>query len=192
VRRHLRSETRGAVAVEFALILPVLLMLVFGIFEFGMLFRADLTVSQAARSGARTAAALPRVASYHTSAANAVTASLQSALTTDEIQYLTIYRANSTTGLPFDGGTYKTCTQCYRFEWNKATKSWTQLSGSSWLYTAQKACGTEAQTDYIGVYVEARYKFVTGVFRPMFGESSTLKERTVMRLEPIGSQTACA
>lgn len=193
MRRHLRKDTRGAVAVEFALILPILLMLVFGIFEFGMLFRADLTVSQAARSGARTAAALPRVVNYQDATANAVAASLQNALATDEIQYLTIYKANKTTGLPADGGTYKTCTQCYRYSWNAASKTWTLQGGSSWVSTTQKACGTdETKTDYVGVYVEAKYKFVTGIFKPMFGESSTLKERTVMRLEPMGSETACA
>ena len=187
-----RKKTDGAVAVEFALILPVLLMLVFGIVEFGMMFRADLTVSQAARSGARTAAALPRVASYQTNSAAAVAASVRTSLGANEISYLTIYKANKTTGMPSDGGTYKTCTDCYRFTWDTSTKSWTQLSGAAWPATAQKACGSEALTDYIGVYVEARYHWITGIFTPIFGSTTGLAERTVMRLEPIGSQTACS
>ena len=49
MRQRLRRESEGVVAVEFALILPILAILVFGIIEFGMLFRANLTVSQAAR-----------------------------------------------------------------------------------------------------------------------------------------------
>ena len=49
---------RGATLVEFALIVPLLLLLVFGIIEFGFLFNADSNVNQSARAGGRTAAIL--------------------------------------------------------------------------------------------------------------------------------------
>lgn len=45
----------GAQAVEFALILPVLLMLVLGIINFGYLFGQKLALNQAVREGARMA-----------------------------------------------------------------------------------------------------------------------------------------
>ena len=45
----------GAAAVEFALILPCLLALVFGIFQFGIAFNNWITISNAAREGARLA-----------------------------------------------------------------------------------------------------------------------------------------
>ncbi len=192
IRRRLRRDTDGVVAVEFALILPIMAMLVFGTIEFGMLFRANLTVSQAARAGARTAAAQPRITGYQTDSASAVAAQLRNTLATEEISYLSIYRADKTTGLPLDGGTYKTCTSCYRFTWDNTTKTWTQLSGPSWAANTQRACGSEALTDYLGVYVEAKYTWVTGLFKPMFGSQSTLGERTIMRLEPIGGQTVCS
>lgn len=191
-RRKLKRTDDGAVAIEFALILPVLVMLVFGIIEFGMLFRADLSVSMAARSGARTAAALPRTAGYQTSAANAVAAQLRNTLSTDEITYLSIYKADKATGLPTDGGTYKSCSTCYRFTWDASAKSWTPEAGAAWAATAQKACGSEATTDYLGVYVEAKYKWVSAVFKPMFGDSMTVSERTIMRLEPIGTGSTCS
>jgi Flp pilus assembly protein TadG len=190
--RRRRQRDDGAVVVEAALILPILLMLVFGIIEFGMLFRANTTVSQAARAGARTAVALPRVPGYQTFASNAVGGALSTTMGSDEITYLTIYKANKTTGLPADGGTYKTCTECYRFTWDKPTKTWTQLSGPAWVHTAQKACGSEALTDYLGVYVEAKYSWITGFFTPFFGSTSTVGERTVMRLEPISTQSSCS
>ena len=50
------SSERGAVAVEFALILPLLVMLVFGIVDFGRAYNAQITLTQAAREGARMAA----------------------------------------------------------------------------------------------------------------------------------------
>ena len=44
--------------VEFALILPVLVLLTFGIIEFAVAFNADSTVASATRAGGRTAAIL--------------------------------------------------------------------------------------------------------------------------------------
>jgi Flp pilus assembly protein TadG len=54
VRRTRRD--RGAVAVEFALLFPVLLLLVFGMIDFGRALNAQITITQAARTGARLAA----------------------------------------------------------------------------------------------------------------------------------------
>ena len=45
----------GAVAVEFALISPILLLLLFGIITFGIVFAEQLSLSNAARQGARVA-----------------------------------------------------------------------------------------------------------------------------------------
>ena len=50
------QQDRGAAAVEFALLLPVLLLLVFGIIDFGRALNAQITLTQAAREGARLAA----------------------------------------------------------------------------------------------------------------------------------------
>jgi hypothetical protein len=57
-RRHAASDSRdcGAVAVEFALLLPVLLLLIFGIIDFGRAINDQITLTQAAREGARLAA----------------------------------------------------------------------------------------------------------------------------------------
>jgi len=54
VLSHLRRD-RGAAAVEFALILPALLLILFGIIDFGRMYNAQITASQAAREGARVA-----------------------------------------------------------------------------------------------------------------------------------------
>lgn len=47
---------KGQALVEMALVLPILLMLVFGIIEFGRIFNAYIIVSNASREGARYAA----------------------------------------------------------------------------------------------------------------------------------------
>jgi Flp pilus assembly protein TadG len=50
------NRDRGAAAVEFALVLPVLLLLVCGIVDFGRALHAQVVLAQAAREGARLAA----------------------------------------------------------------------------------------------------------------------------------------
>ena len=48
-----RLNERGAVAAEFALLLPVLLTILFGIIEFGMIMYGREVVTNASREGAR-------------------------------------------------------------------------------------------------------------------------------------------
>lgn len=48
-------DERGAAAVELALVLPVLVLLVFGIVQFGILFNRQQAIHAAAREGARLA-----------------------------------------------------------------------------------------------------------------------------------------
>src|SRR4051812_8535907 len=55
LRARLRGE-RGATVVEFALILPLLIVLVLGIAEFGHAFQVSGTLSAAAREGVRVMA----------------------------------------------------------------------------------------------------------------------------------------
>lgn len=49
------GRRRGAAVVEFAVVLPLLLALLFGIIEFGWVFMIRQTVVNAAREGCRTA-----------------------------------------------------------------------------------------------------------------------------------------
>lgn len=50
-----RAES-GAVVIEFAMVLPILVILVFGIVQFGLLFHRQHGIHSAAREGARLAA----------------------------------------------------------------------------------------------------------------------------------------
>ena len=69
LRKRVRSE-RGAELIEFALTLPLLLLLVLGIIEFGFLFQEYEVVTNSAREGARLAALIPS-AGYTTDDAKA-------------------------------------------------------------------------------------------------------------------------
>ena len=52
----LGRDERGAVVVEFALVLPLLVIFVFGIVEFGRAYNAKIQLTSAVREGARAAA----------------------------------------------------------------------------------------------------------------------------------------
>jgi Flp pilus assembly protein TadG len=55
VLKLLRRETEGAAAIEFAIALPVLLVLIYGIFQVGLVFQANAGMQHALGEGARYA-----------------------------------------------------------------------------------------------------------------------------------------
>jgi Flp pilus assembly protein TadG len=81
--RRLRGE-RGAAAVEFALVIPLLILLVLGIAEFGRAFQVQGTLSAAAREGVRVMALRNDQVAARTAVRNAAT-SLSPTVTDAEI-----------------------------------------------------------------------------------------------------------
>lgn len=64
-RSHPRDH-RGAVAVEFGLVLPLLVMLMLGVVTFGLAYDAKLSLTNGVREGSRFGAALPSEAGWAT------------------------------------------------------------------------------------------------------------------------------
>jgi len=56
MKTHNPRKERGVALVEFAMVMPLLLLLVFGIMEVGWLFAQQVEVRNAAREGSRIAA----------------------------------------------------------------------------------------------------------------------------------------
>jgi Flp pilus assembly protein TadG len=54
--RNLKLNERGQTMVEFTLVLPVLMVVLFGIIQFGITFNNYVALTDAVRAGARTAA----------------------------------------------------------------------------------------------------------------------------------------
>ena len=50
------QHEKGATAIEFALILPVFIIIIFAVFQFGIVFNNWIALTYAAREGARLAA----------------------------------------------------------------------------------------------------------------------------------------
>ncbi|QGG95697.1 TadE/TadG family type IV pilus assembly protein [Actinomarinicola tropica] len=58
LHRRARGGDRGAVIIEFAIVAPFLVLILFGIFEFGNAWRQVGSVERATQQGARTAASM--------------------------------------------------------------------------------------------------------------------------------------
>jgi hypothetical protein len=217
LRRRLRRRgDKGAVLVEAAIVTPLLLVLFIGIFEISLMIRDSGSVSASTSAGARVASADPRDSSLPAGCSGACTPStnfefiIQQAVTARLKdagaipQTLVIYRAYGATGMPCTSTLHvsctagmsstnraltETCIDCWIYSWNGT--AWAKTGGSGWGASNQAACGDNAKTDYVGIYVRAKHNMVTQVF----GTSRTLTEWTMSRLEPVGTaggSTACA
>lgn len=186
-----KRRDRAAALVEAAFVFPLLVTLVFGMLEFGLVFKNASTIAGATRSGVRTGSAAPRVAGYDTAIQAAVTTALSSSSATPV--ELWIYKADSTTGLPL-GGSFASSSGCPAFtcgRWTWSAGAWTLASATMWQPTLQSACLAPASSTYpdsLGVYVKVRHNFVT----KLFGATKTLTDSAVMRLEPIPAAAGCS
>ena len=71
--RHLLDNERGVTAIEFAIIAPVLLAIVLGLFQFGIAMQQFMNVTNAATQGALTLALARGGTTPYTSTTAAVT-----------------------------------------------------------------------------------------------------------------------
>lgn len=189
VRGGARGQ-QGAVLVEAALVLPVMILVVMGIIEFGFAFASSTTSTGSSRSGARlgaaayaTAGTIP--ANQQAAAdqiADTVSADLVGLTSADPVGML-IYRVDKSSndgapvgGFPVDNNLTTCTTDCIRYEWDG-----TEMAYASGAWPSPDACGMEL--DSIGVYVLAKHNYITG----MIGDHVYVHGVTVMRLEPLPS-----
>lgn len=84
-----KKKSDGQSLVEFALILPVLLLLIIGIIEFGWILNGQITLTNAAREGVRAAVVQGETDAYITakSAVNNFTTSTSLNINPDDIVF---------------------------------------------------------------------------------------------------------
>ena len=207
--RRMWRRDDGAVAVEAALVIPILCFLVFGMIEFAFAMKDYASVASMSRTGARlgstSADAGPGTCATYTGAPTCTPASAPAAAqaAADAIQrsgsiadptsinYILVYKANasgfpgSLTSMPSD---CSSATSCVKFVWVVSQSAFRYSSGS-WDSKTISACfpGTTANPlDRIGVYVNTTHKMMTG----LFGSTISIKDRTVMNFEPLPT-TSC-
>jgi hypothetical protein len=209
-----RGDGRGQSLVEFTLIVPVLMVILFGMIEFGFVFTHDLTLEYATREGARAGSALdngggtlgcgtgqsPNWSTVDPLVIAAVERVLQSPgseVVISNVSQIVIYKANPTTGANDQGfqdvWTYSAgagpIPQGSTNHLNFVDSSYPNSDG--W-----KACSRSNASptiDSVGVSLTYTYQFQTplaSVLRFFGGAGSTtltLTDKTVMQLNPTAT-----
>lgn len=212
-RRRLGARSqRGAVAVEAALVTPLLIALVLGIIEMALLMKDDVALTSAVRNGGRIASSnLDKGAGgvneggdcvspcspsdapmFAQLAANAIQTT-GSALPKDSIQELWVYKANGkgypctlSSGCDANTSTSMTCgAYCVKYKWNSTKDQFRYYSGS-WDWQSVNACAGN-NPDSVGIYLKAKHSWVSG----FFGKSIDIDDHAVFSFEPLPTLT-CA
>ncbi len=187
---------------------PVFLLLIFGIMEFGFLFRNYLTIANTTREGSRTA-------SVSGSAPEADFLTLRSvehafaAWGVENFDYIVIYHAhgpNDTvpaackSALPATaGGIPGLCnrytpdefslglvdgagnpTTHFECQPTAVDRFWCPSDRATGLTEPSPEAGFDDGPAYIGVYVQAEHHYLTGFFQ----DSQTLSDDRIIRIEP--------
>ncbi len=194
-----RRGERGTALVEAAFVTPLFLILIFGIMEFGFLFRNYLTVANTTREASRTA-------SVSGSSGEADYLTLRSAehafaaWGVENISMLVIYHADGPDDTVPAGCLVASGSTCNRYTENEFSLSLNNADGSNgpyfrcepsavdrfWCPGDRKTGLTDTDSGfpdgpaYIGVYVEAEHEYITG----FFGSTATLKDDRIIRIEP--------
>jgi Flp pilus assembly protein TadG len=181
-----RRDERGAALVETAILIPVVILVTFGLIEFSSAYQSDAVAAGSARSAARTASAEAKLPTYAEHAALAAATALKN-VPADEPIEMWIYKANPQ-GYPGATGntSFSSCaTACVSYQWNPTTRSFDTASpgGGGWAYSSQQACNS-TNWDSVGVWVKLRHKYIT----KLFGSTIDLTDHAVFRLEPAPTQ----
>lgn len=178
-RRNFGQTDRGAALVEFALLLPILLLVLISIFEIGAAFRNYLTVSYLAREGARMSAFL----GTHINADCTMVTSLAGQMTGNDLgnlERIEIFRADAagnqvigdTNTFTFTGTDHTNCAH-----WSKVI-TWPSTSRQTDVNTTT----FNPPLDVIGVRLILTESWMTQF--PPYGGNYTVDENTIVRMEP--------
>lgn len=202
-RRRGRNQ-RGAVAVEAAIVTPLLMVLLLGIIEMSLMMRDVVSTNSSVRTGARVASAsagagpgtcessdpspppcTPASAPAVAQAAADAIGRAGSAMPKNSIEYILVYSANSK-GYPLpSGNTAAVCsTKCVKYVWDSGLSKFRYSSGS-WSSASINACLNDPNRESVGIVMQAHHSWVTG----LFGDGIKLSERSVMQFEPLSNES---
>jgi TadE-like protein len=199
-RAHGAEGERGQGLVEFAMLVPVFLLILLGLLEFGFVFDQQMTLAYGTREGARSGAAFgagnaatmpcAEVDKNIIAAVERVLKGPGSRLTLAPSTRIQIYRATSSGGI--SGGAVNT--------WTYTPGTGPSVDGQALDFSASSvawnACGRKpdgtvgSPPDSIGVSIVYTYRFVTplsavvGFFGPNGPSSLQISDKTVMALNP--------
>jgi len=192
------SDDGGAVIVEAALILPLLVMIMAGTFDFGVGFRNRITMQGAVRNAARSAAVLGPDVTADKFALSTLAAGL-SGLNSSVLQRAVIFQTSNTGSIslncsatlspsPTGAGDISAGAKCnvYGLTQMQSLGSFVQAGAGCAVGWDKYWCPSTRNNlltgppDYLGVYLAVTYT----PFTKMFKNSFTLTDKVVVRIEP--------
>jgi len=191
MKKRLQSS-RGATMIESAIITPVLLLFILGIFEFGLAFQNYLGVANTVQDAAREAT----VASDNENADWRILLAAQrgAAALDDGFEQIVIFYADDPSDVvPPACLTASQADLCNRYtpsDFDKLEAEFGCLTpglvDDPWCPQDRNAVldlGAGVTPDFIGVYVRTTHDYITG----LFGDSIVLEDQIVLRIEPQGT-----
>ncbi len=188
----------GAAIVEMAIVLPLLVLLVFGIIEFGLAFNKRLTIGNATQSAARVGTAIANNEYADIALLEALEQGLISLPSQgqDIVKSVQIYKADAV-GNPANGCPSSTC-NVYTYSYDPSGCNWIpcpdpappinfDVGGLNWNPEDRNA--TVGTLDVLGVRVYFSHDWITGAV-PMVDVSCATPptgcwvDTAIMRLEP--------
>jgi Flp pilus assembly protein TadG len=172
----------GQAMVEFAMMLPLLVVLAVGILEFGMLFKDHVGIHYAAREGARAGAAASRNPNADCTILRAVSTTMQT-MPYDDLQRVRIFRAAD------DG----TCADspCLEDVYYRAGSSSTCLEGwvvdrANWPPDGDPGRRNDPlPTDAIGVTVQFNHTFFLNFVPGTEVTTIAIEDTAYNQIEPL-------
>lgn len=198
---HRRRGERGAAAVEFALVVPLLLTFLLGTVELGLYMKDYVSMSSSVRAGARSASAAAGdgpakcpvvncspIRPTFTQAAADTMQTAGMAMNSDDIEWIMVYSANAE-GYPSGSskltGVPTSCpADCVKYVWNEASNRFVYSSGT-WNSALVNACLNDIGRASVGVAMRAKHNWMTGLIGGLMGGDKVMTERTVMQFEPL-------
>lgn len=191
------SRDDGVAAVEFAILVPVLVLFVVGMLEFGFLMRDWLTVSSAVRDGARAGVNGAANGCYSGSGGTCVPVLAQTAADSVEkavigmpksaVKSIWVYKANAS-GFPGTATSQAAAdaagcsTNCIVYTWSATANSgaggFVRTAGT-WDSSNINAC--LPNPEQLGVILRAEHPYMT----KMFGSTISMNDRAFMRFQPL-------
>lgn len=196
--RHRRAHgDSGATLLESAIVTPVLLLFIFGIFEFGFAFRDYLTVANSTRDAARESSVAGNVLDADYRMLRAIERG-SAALPDDAIERIVVWEASGPSdtvpsscanGTPDDGSGGEFCNV---YTWADLTVPETDFGCQStaagdpvnspdrfWC-PADREVSVGTGLDYVGVYVRITHEYITG----LFGDDVVFEDQMILKVEP--------
>ena len=175
----MRKSEKGASLVEVALVLPLLLTLAIGLAEIGFLVIDYVTVTNAARSGARTGAALAKDAGTDQAILNVVEEDLCN-LGFGSAVVVRIFKANADGSMSSSQNNYSAGSLNCGDSTSHAFTCDALEGGCNWAESSRNNSPPN-NFDRLGVRIEFTHNWVTN-FLPL--PNTNFLETAIMQLEP--------